>query len=389
MILLDYPYVSDFLLDTIEEFGLPVVATDSAKKLAGNRRVNWIPEVAAVNELRTNPHPTLYTNSENSIAWIQQNAPESELADRIQIFKNKFEFRTLMQEIYPELFHLAVALEELKDIDPSQLSFPLVMKPSVGFFSLGVHRVNHLYGWQSAVQQIQEEMEQARSMYPREVIDSTQILLETYIPGEEYAFDCYFDGAGNPVLLNVLKHTFSSEQDVGDRIYSSSPALIIGMHKPILDFLHLLGSKVELRNFPLPIEIRRDKGKIYPIEVNPMRFGGFCTTADLTWFSYGINSYLHFLRGLKPVWEDILPPISDKIFSLILLDNQAKINPEDLCHFDYDGLLADFEKPLHLRKTELDKFGVFGFLFTETSLGNEKELNEILQSDLKKYIRLQ
>jgi len=47
----------------------------------------------------------------------------------------------------------------------------------------------------------------------------------------------------------------------------------------------------------------------------------------------------------------------------------------------------DFEKPLDLRKIELNEYSVFGFLFTETKYGNEKELMEILGSDLKKYIR--
>jgi hypothetical protein len=70
------------------------------------------------------------------------------------------------------------------------------------------------------------------------------------------------------------------------------------------------------------------------------------------------------------------------------LDNQANIDPQDFDNFDYEALLADFEKPLHLRKVPFDKFGVFGFLFTETKMENRQELENILHADLRKYIHL-
>jgi len=43
-------------------------------------------------------------------------------------------------------------------------------------------------------------------------------------------------------------------------------------------------------------------------------------------------------------------------------------------------------KPLLIRELDVMKFPVFGFVFAETSAGNEKELNNILVSDLRKYI---
>lgn len=47
----------------------------------------------------------------------------------------------------------------------------------------------------------------------------------------------------------------------------------------------------------------------------------------------------------------------------------------------------DFEKVLQLRKVDFRRYGVFGFLFVETTDGNEEELSRILNSDLRKYIR--
>ena len=64
------------------------------------------------------------------------------------------------------------------------------------------------------------------------------------------------------------------------------------------------------------------------------------------------------------------------------------ISEKEIESFDYEQLWQDFEKPLDLRKVDFRTYGVFGFLFTETRNGNKKELNQILTSDLRKYIKL-
>jgi hypothetical protein len=50
-------------------------------------------------------------------------------------------------------------------------------------------------------------------------------------------------------------------------------------------------------------------------------------------------------------------------------------------------LEQDLENILVIRKLDFTKYPAFGILFTETSEGNERELKEILNSDLSKYIR--
>jgi hypothetical protein len=41
-----------------------------------------------------------------------------------------------------------------------------------------------------------------------------------------------------------------------------------------------------------------------PIEVNPLRFGGFCTTLTL-WVTLGFNEYKCFCENKKPDWDTI------------------------------------------------------------------------------------
>ncbi|EOZ95602.1 hypothetical protein A33Q_2964 [Indibacter alkaliphilus LW1] len=387
MILLDYPYTSDFLKKTILDQQLEIIATPHAREIMGEVQANWISEADAAMRIQINPLTKIYTNSENSIAWIQKNTKGTGLPEKVELFKNKYLFRALIQEGYPDYFFAKASLEELENLELADLEFPFIIKPIVGFFSIGVYRVSEPSEWKSTVAKIKSEIRKTQELYPREVVDNTQFILESYIEGEEYAFDCYFDEYGKPVLLNVLHHVFKSSEDVSDRLYSSSEEIIVSLKNSVFEFLDLVASKVELRNFPLHIEFRMtDQGKLIPIEVNPMRFGGWCTTADLTWFSYGINSYLHYFKSLKPDWEKIFATRKDKKYSLILLDNQSGIDFEHIESFDFEKLAAEFENPLHIRKVNMEKYGVFGFLFTETSKGNEGELHKVLRSDLKEYI---
>lgn len=389
MILLDYPYTSDFLIETVVKNQFPVVATKEAKEILRGKNANLISEENAITWFMSNQGNPVYTNSENSIAWIQQNLKGTSLCEKIETFKNKFRFRELIQEAYPDYFFKSASLSELGNLDITGFKFPFIVKPAVGFFSIAVHKVDKPEDWPSIVNTIEKQIEKTKSLYPKEVVSNTDFIIEEYIHGDEYAFDCYFDEKGEPVILNVLHHVFTSENDVSDRVYSSSMEVIYRLYQPIMDFLIVIGSKIDLRNFPLHIEFRESEpGKINPIEVNPMRFGGWCTTADLTWFSYGINSYEYFFHSKRPDWEEVFENRKNKKYSLILLDNQSDVPQEDIDYFDFEAIAKDFENPLHVRKVNMEKFGVFGFLFTETSKGNERELEEVLHSDLKKYMVL-
>ena len=79
--------------------------------------------------------------------------------------------------------------------------------------------------------------------------------------------------------------------------------------------------------------------------------------------------------------------MKDKIYSIILLNNNSGSIPSEISHFDFDRLKQDLENILVIRKLDFNKYPAFGILFTETGEGNERELKEILNSDLSKYIR--
>ena len=265
---------------------------------------------------------------------------------------------------------------------------PFVIKPAVGFFSMGVHKVSNRQEWERVSQAIQAEMQGLRSLYPEEVLDASQFIIEECIEGTEFAVDLYYDHAGRPVILDILQHLFASDADVSDRVYITSKSIVRRNMEKLAGLLAEIGELAGLRNFPAHAEVRIDEqGNMTPIEVNPMRFGGWCATDIVALHAYGINPYESYFQGKKPDWEHLLAGPEEQIYSLIVLDAPKDVALETVERFDYEQLLAGFEKPLTLRKIDWREYPVFGFLFTETRPDNMAELEAILRSDLKEFMR--
>jgi hypothetical protein len=386
MILIDNPYISDFLIKTIKENNFEIIATKEAESLINDDSVNWISENDAKKKLLISPNPLIYTNSENSLTWILNNLKETKLPNQIRLFKDKLKFRELTKSMFPDFLFRKIKIEDIQTLDIDKLKLPFVIKPSLGFFSIGVHIIRNKANWYAAQKEL--NYDNLKSIYPKEVMDASTFIIEEYIAGEEFAIDAYFNTDGEVVILNILHHMFSSSTDVSDRVYATSQSIISKYKESVEEFLKIIGEKADLKNFPLHIEVRIDKkGVIKPIEINPQRFGGWCTTGDLSWYSFKFNSYQYFIQNKKPNWDEIFKTMKDKIYSIILLNNNSGFIPSEISHFDFEMLKQDLENILVVRKLDFNKYPAFGILFTETSEGNERELKEILNSDLSKYIR--
>ncbi len=385
MFLIDKPYVSPFLIKTIKTNNYKIVATNAAKTLIKDDSLNWITEEKAIATIKNKPQTPLYSNSENALAWIEEHLGDSELAQQIKILKDKVQFRELIKNLFPDFGFKKIKLEDIHKLSAQDVSYPFVIKPAVGFFSIGVHIVQNAADWEQAKSELKPE--KLKSIFPKNVLDTTHFIIEEFIEGEEFAIDYYYDSEGNVVVLNVLHHIFSSGKDTSDRVYSTSKAIIAQYKTELEVFLTKIGKPLNLRSFPAHAEVRIDaQGTIVPIEINPMRFGGFCTTGDSLGVTLGFNSYQCFFENRKPDWDRLFKGKEDKTFSIVILDNSSGIAAEDVLSFDYDALTADFEKPVLVRKLDIMEYPVFGFVFTESSPANRGELDEVLVSDLREYI---
>ena len=387
MIFVNEPYVSKFFKRTVKDNNIPIVGTEIAKKIDLYNGTNIIGEDEAIEIVRKTNIPIMYMTSENSIDWITKHLAFSDLPEKIKFFKDKLKFRELTKSIFPNFIFKEVRVENLKKIQFNELPLPFIIKPTVGFFSMGVYKVSNFEEWENVIDSIIAEIDQTKDLYPEEVLDTSSFIIEQCIPGEEFAVDAYYNSIGEPVILGIFRHTFSSDEDVSDRVYTTSKEIIENNLKEFTEFAARIGGLAIVKNFPVHIELRRDNdGALLPIEVNPMRFGGWCTTADMSFIAYGFNPYLYFFLQKKPNWSEALKGKEGKLFSIIVLDNSTGTDINEIKSFDYENLLSCFEKPLELRKIDYKKYPVFGFLFTETREDNFIELKSILDSDLNEFV---
>ncbi len=389
MIMLDRPYISDFLKETIRANRYPVIETEAVEEFGLDGSVPLVAEAEAVKMVRDGKAGKIYTASENSIGWIVDNLDFTELPEKIRLFKDKVKFRKMLEAEYPAFFFRELKLDELDEAPVETFPKPFVVKPAVGFFSLGVNKVSSDAQWPEVVKSIRADISAAGRHYNTEVLDGARFIVEEEAEGEEFAIDAYYGADGEPVITGILKHIFASGDDVSDRVYFTSAEVIGSNLERFTEFLEKIGELAGLTNFPLHVEVRVDKaGSLVPIEINPMRFGAWCTTADLAWYAYGFNPYIYYFEGKRPDWKSILDGREGRIYSLILLDNSTGIDGSAIESFDYEGVLSRLEKPITLRKIDFKEYPVFGFVFAESSAENFSELEELLKSDLSEFIKI-
>ncbi len=387
MILVSRPYVSGFLRETAGKNRIPIILTEEARALGITEGPHVLKEGEAIARLKDDSHPHLYTTSENAIVWIARNLSFTDLPEKIDLFKNKVKFRKLLETVNPGFFFREVSWEDLEDLALEGLPRPFVIKPAVGFFSMAVRKFSHPGEWSGVKKAIKAEIAKVKDLYPSEVLDATSFIIEENIEGEEFAVDAYFDVSGEPVILGIFHHLFSSGEDVSDRVYYTSRAVVRENLEEFTRFLDAVGKLSGIRNFPVHVELRRTgTGALIPIEINPMRFGGWCSTPDLTCHAYGINPYLAYFRQERPDWEYLLKNKAGKRYCIIVLNNSTGIDGDHIAAFDYDRLASRFTRSLELRKIDYKTYPVFGFMFTETREEDFSEIEEILKSDLREFV---
>ncbi|MEG0504691.1 MAG: ATP-grasp domain-containing protein, partial [Raoultibacter sp.] len=361
MIMLEEPYVSDVLIDWLETSKHPVLDNAMARRIAESRAIALCPEQEAIDRIEGGER--LYTSSENALAWLSEHIVNEAIVRPIEVFKDKALMRRVLAPLDPEFFFKSCTAEELAALSFPDLKLPFVLKPSVGFCSVGVYAIANEVDWIAALADIAANAKTWGAMYPESVIGSGTFVLEGYIDGTEYAIDAYFDATGKTHVLDVLRHDFASAADTSDRMYCTGASIIRENAELFASWLDRVNELVGARNFPVHVEVRVKDGVIRPIEINPLRFAGLGGT-DISWFGYGFRSYEYFLEDKVPDWDRILADKGDALFTMSVLNVPSGMTGTET--FDYDAFKARFSHVLALREFDYHAFANFGFLFLKT-----------------------
>ena len=367
------------MVDTLKKNNIPVLRNEMAEERAADGNVLSDGEFSE----EYGKWGKLYTVSENALGWIYDHIDDKRFLDSISLVKDKYTFRKICRDIYPDFFFKEVNINEMAALDTDSITFPCVIKPSVGFLSKGVFVVHNPEEYRKAVESLQKDFATAGAGFPEFVVGRSRFLIEEYIHGEEYAVDTYFDENETPAILNIFHHKFMDESDTSDRLYMTSKVLFDRYEGPFMQFLTNLNKTLHLRNFPMHIEFRYDGRKAVPIEINPLRFTGFCLN-ELQVFISGQHPMLSYLRGTHVTKEEMWRGKETLTYAFTVLDLPAGC--EDKA-FDDEKFSADFPGVIDVRLVPDKSSGVAATVFLRTETSNESAFDRIMSLDMREYMR--
>lgn len=378
LILLDTKYVSPLLTETLVEKNITIFDIQQ-NVILGNRLTGEKSLVEAFQQ-----EDLIIMNSEEAFHVLNNCYASSHVTKMANLFKNKVAFRECLAEHYPDFFFLETSLGGLYEVDRQSLPYPIILKPSVGYSSVGVYRLENETEFLSVLSELRENMQQSSGNYSVDVLDSNTFIIESYIEGREFAIDLYYDVYNEPVILNLFARMFKDDQDMSDRIYYTSKQVVQSYLSPITDYLHQLGNLFNLKKMPLHIEVRiDDKGKIIPIEVNPLRFAGAGTT-ELGHFAYGVNPYDYFFDQKKPNWSELIKGMDDRIYSFTCAEFESGLKIDDQYIVHHDRLKEQFHHILEYRHIPYDSGTTFAVIFFSSD--SLVENNHILTLDFMDFV---
>jgi len=396
MIILEKPFISDTLLSLLETEKISVLKNEVSEEYSTKYDLDLIDDEQAIEECRRGDR--VYTISENALSWIFKNHPDENLKESIRVIKDKSKFRDVCKKLYPDFYYRKINIKDLKGVDVDSLPYPIVLKPAIGFLSIGVYTIENQDDWRGALTEIYKNFDAQSSAFPISVIEKTSFIIEEYIKGDEFAVDAYYDTKGEPVVLNIYKHPFVSEKDVSDRLYISSKEIYDKYLESFLTFLREINTVLKFENFPFHIEFRISD-RINPIEMNAMRFAGLCVN-ELACHTYGYHSVKSYLNDIHPDYSTLWNGREDKIYGFIILErtppeqksNSATADSSAMSmELDYaklqNRLFSDGLKVLEIRKVKKEDLAVHSFVFFETPQTNQAVQSKILHYQVTDFLK--
>ena len=132
------------------------------------------------------------------------------------------------------------------------------------------------------------------------------------------------------------------------------------------------------------IEFRYDGSKAIPIEINPLRFAGFCLN-ELQTHITGIHPVVAYLENIHISKEEMWKGRENDIYSFLVLERPAKA-PESSV-FDSKKFKDSFFDVLEIREVKEASVGVAATAFTRTDKAHKAELDTILTLDMMDYMK--
>jgi ATP-grasp domain len=298
----------------------------------------------------------------------------------IELLKNKYTFRQILAAIYPNFQYQCIQTHQITDLQLTQKS---VIKPIKGVFGTAVKIIDRDTDLTELAAELQTELAKNAELFSPSVLSTTDFLVESYIDGEEYAVDMFYDADGTACIVNIYHHPLPQNPAYLHVIYYSSQAVFDRIYIKAKQFFTKLNSILGVTNLPIHGEFKLDGDRLMPIELNALRFGGM-GLGNLVFYALGVDPYACLAEDIEPDWQQIWQDKQADLFVFFIAYNGAKIDVKEY-RPNREKLKSQFTKILIERDFDYQTQLVFGiYILQETN----RNLSRLLQIEFDDFFEL-
>jgi ATP-grasp domain len=339
-------------------------------------------------DLRFSKHDKVCIGSEAAIENVIARIDDSVRVKAIELLKNKYAFRQILADIYPNFQYQLIQSHQIQDLQITQKS---VIKPVKGVFGTAVRIIDRDTDLTKLASELQTELTKNTDLFSPSVLSTTDFIVESYIEGEEYAVDMFYNSVGSACIVNIYHHPLPKNLAYLHVIYYSSQAVFDRIYAKAKQFFTELNRILNVTNLPIHGEFKFDgvggaslkENRLMPIELNALRFGGM-GLGNLAFHGLGVDPYACFAKDIEPDWQQIWQDKQTDIFAFFIAYNGANINVEKYKP-DREKLKRQFTEILLERDFEYQNQLAFGiYILKET----KQNLSRLLQIEFDDFFEL-
>jgi hypothetical protein len=248
------------------------------------------------------PADKVYVPSETSLSIVMDRMQDKNYVEGINKLKNKYFCREVLSSIYPDFYFAKATLAEIPGLEFGDKK--VVIKPLKGFFGTGVRIADKDTDLHQLAYEMNKEVQASVKFFPESILTRDEYIIEEYITGNEYAVDMFFDEHGKPAIMNIYFHPEPEIADYFHLMYYTNKGIFDSYLNTFLSFFIELNLVMNLKSFPIHAEFKLQNGVMVPIELNPMRYGGF-GLADITYHSYNFQPIIAYFDDKPADWSAI------------------------------------------------------------------------------------
>ncbi len=335
-------------------------------------------------DIRFKKEDKVYVPSETSLSIVMDRIEDKDYVEGINKLKNKYFCREVIQPMYPDFYFAKATIDQIPKLD--LIGKKVVIKPLKGFFGTGVRFANESTDLTELAKDMQKEVEENAKFFPESILTKNEYIIEEEITGDEYAVDMFFNKDGEVCITNIYYHPEPMIADYFHLMYYTNESIFNDYLATFTDFFNNLNKIMKLKSFPIHAEFKKQDGIMVPIELNPMRYGGF-GLSDLTYNSFHYKPISGYFYDNKADWTKIWAERKDKNFAWILgyNGNSINVNESQPMHDEYIEYLKEYCSIIDYVELNHLENPVFSLAYIVNNDLNRKK--ELLSTDFNRFFR--